>query len=1106
MVNSSFLIGANGAYSPPCLFIPSKVQSIDIPHVYGFQESVLSNVEQGFRILQARHSLTTLTRGTEAMLLILAGLLGISQPISAADGKFVNLSTRALVETGDEVTIGGFIIEDGARQVLIQARGPELVNDGVSNALADPVLTVTNTTDGDNPIELMVNDNWEDSQGQWVTDLWGGNPNLTEGSLSSAAILTLAPGNYTAKVEGKDGATGVALVEVYGIDAVGFDGKFVNLSTRALVETGDEVMIGGFIIEDDARLVLIQARGPELVNDGVSNALADPVLTVTNTTDGNNPIELMVNDNWEDSQGQLVSDLWGGNPNLTEGSLSSAAILTLAPGNYTAKVEGKDGATGVALVEVYGIDPPADRETLRALYHATDGANWIDQTNWLSDLSLDRWHGVSVDDLGRVTSLDLSTNGLSGSIPAELADLANLGHLYLDNNNLSGPIPIELADLPLERFLYFNTGLCVPEDIQFQEWLTSISDHGGTGTSCASGDILVALYNATGGPNWTNNTNWATNASVEEWHGVVTDAFGAVTHLQLNNNNLSGPVAAQLGNLSKLQELDLSENQLSGPIPVQLGNLDNLAQLQLDHNNLSGSIPPELGRLVNLIQLDLGYNDLSGSIPAELGRLVNLGHLYLNNNNLSGSIPSELGDLTNLIRLDLGDNPLLSGPLPLSLANLPLEQFFYSSTGLCFPAAVEFQEWLTSIPNHDGTERICETRDILVALYNATGGPEWMGIDTRNWLSDRPLELWDGVFTNAAGAVTRLQLNSNNLTGEIPHHLGNLVDLTDLWLYQNNLSGPIPPELGRLTKLHHLYLFSNNLSGTIPVQLGNLANLVQFQLADNELSGPIPPELGNLGNLLHLGLGYNDLSGPIPPELSNLANLESLVLHTNELSGPIPPELGRLSNLESLVLHTNELSGSIPAQLSNLVSLQLLNLSKNQLSGTIPTQLRNLPSLGGLFLSENQLSGTIPHQFGNLSNLQTLLLDNNNLSGPIPPDLGNLVELYRFDLHDNNLSGSIPAQLGSLSNLRFLYLNNNNLSGPIPPELSNLGVLLRLDLGDNPLLSGPLPLSFANLSLEQFFYNNTGLCVPEDETLRAWLAAIPNHNGTGVDCGAVALE
>ena len=129
-------------------------------------------------------------------------------------------------------------------------------------------------------------------------------------------------------------------------------GKFINISTRAMVGTGDNVMIGGFIIGDDLQQVLVQAVGPELADRGVAGALADPVLTVT-AADGT---VLMMNDNWEDSQGQLVTDLWGGSPNLAAGSASSAAVLTLETGNYTAKVEGKDGTTGVALVEVYQID------------------------------------------------------------------------------------------------------------------------------------------------------------------------------------------------------------------------------------------------------------------------------------------------------------------------------------------------------------------------------------------------------------------------------------------------------------------------------------------------------------------------------------------------------------------------------------------------------------------------------------------------------------------------------------------------------------------------------------------------------------------------------
>lgn len=126
----------------------------------------------------------------------------------------VNISTRGVVGTGDEVMIGGFIIRNGPKRVLVQAQGPELANANIANALDDPVLTVIDS----GGMELMMNDNWEDSQGQDEIDAWGGNPNLAAGSASAAAILSLGPGNYTAIVSGKDGTTGVALVEVYDLD------------------------------------------------------------------------------------------------------------------------------------------------------------------------------------------------------------------------------------------------------------------------------------------------------------------------------------------------------------------------------------------------------------------------------------------------------------------------------------------------------------------------------------------------------------------------------------------------------------------------------------------------------------------------------------------------------------------------------------------------------------------------------------------------------------------------------------------------------------------------------------------------------------------------
>ena len=169
-------------------------------------------------ILSTIHSSLSTGRHAAAMLAVLSGLLGVSQPMAGAEGEFVNLSTRAYVETGDKVTIGGFIIEGEARKVVIHAIGPELANRGVSDALADPVLRVIDTTDPANFRELMVNDNWNDSQGQELSDIWGSALPFTADSKSSAAVLTLEPGNYTAIVEGKDGTSGIALVEVWKIN------------------------------------------------------------------------------------------------------------------------------------------------------------------------------------------------------------------------------------------------------------------------------------------------------------------------------------------------------------------------------------------------------------------------------------------------------------------------------------------------------------------------------------------------------------------------------------------------------------------------------------------------------------------------------------------------------------------------------------------------------------------------------------------------------------------------------------------------------------------------------------------------------------------------
>ena len=136
-------------------------------------------------------------------------------------------------------------------------------------------------------------------------------------------------------------------------------------------------------------------------------------------------------------------------------------------------------------------------------------------------------------------------------------------------------------------------------------------------------------------------------------------------------------------------------------------------------------------------------------------------------------------------------------------------------------------------------------RDALMALYNATDGPNW--INSTNWNTAEPVADWYGV--NAGDHVIMIALYANNLTGTLPAELGVLTDLTFLGLDENQLTGSIPPELGNLTNLLHLNLTINQLTGNLPIELGNLTNLQELHLSNNQFTGTIPSELGNLSNL-----------------------------------------------------------------------------------------------------------------------------------------------------------------------------------------------------------------------------------------------------------------
>ena len=214
--------------------------------------------------------------------------------------------------------------------------------------------------------------------------------------------------------------------------------------------------------------------------------------------------------------------------------------------------------------------------------------------------------------------------------------------------------------------------------------------HAEGGSVASDREALVALYHATDGPNWTDSTNWLSDAPIGTWYGVTTDADGRVDRLGLFGNQLTGEIPRELGNLANLKWLSLDGNELTGEIPGQLGNLTNLTILYLERNQLTGEIPRELGDLANLEWLILGGNELTGEIPGELGNLTNLTVLYLDRNQLTGEIPQELGSLAKLLQLGLWDNQL-SGEVPRefrSLSNLTWLRLGGNELTGCIPEGV----------------------------------------------------------------------------------------------------------------------------------------------------------------------------------------------------------------------------------------------------------------------------------------------------------------------------------------------------------------------------------------------------------------------------------
>lgn len=299
----------------------------------------------------------TLRSGLTYLTLLGANLNEIENDFVGVPDRLANISCRTVAGSGDRALIAGFVVQGShEKTVLVRAAGPALAAFGVSGVIPDPQLVVRDSTGA----TVATNDNWSSAADAEeiarASSQIGAFPFQSSG-LDAACLVNLRPGNYTVEVSGREGASGVALVETYDLSAKANEARLVNLSTRAWVGAGDEVLISGLVVDGGApKRLLIRGVGPTLGTFGVQGAISNPKLQLYQ---GSRLIA--VNDDWDDrwdaAPGRIATAAAGsvGAFSLPAGSQDSALVVTLHPGNYSVVMSGVDGSTGTGLIEVYEI-------------------------------------------------------------------------------------------------------------------------------------------------------------------------------------------------------------------------------------------------------------------------------------------------------------------------------------------------------------------------------------------------------------------------------------------------------------------------------------------------------------------------------------------------------------------------------------------------------------------------------------------------------------------------------------------------------------------------------------------------------------------------------
>ena len=622
--------------------------------------------------------------------------------------------------------------------------------------------------------------------------------------------------------------------------------------------------------------------------------------------------------------------------------------------------------------------------------------------------------------------------------------------------------------------------------------------------------VLVELFAATGGDDWTTRTGWEDPSASDfcTWHGVscVSETVRSVKYLHLNNNNMLGNLPESIYSLPNLITLDVTHNSdltmtfigienarsleglhISTTIVLNLDNLDRassrLVELHMsDVGGLEGKqLPSTLFSMTNLRELTLDYNRAHGPLPAELGKLSKLIALSVANNDLSGTLPDAVSLLTDLSILRLSTNHF-SGTLPVHFSKMTTLTVLDLSNQWSNGVDDDFNEIglsgftgpLPSLASFSQLRRL----DLGVNSFHGTIPDDFLaGVDGAN------------LFEFA-------DISENFLTGTVPSGVSKL---HDVYMQDNEITGiddlvcsSLPAD--KLTFGCDAVLcapgFYNQIgrqaSADKPCQPCNKAGGAPFYgstsctaNANAQTSAPVEaPSVGPIPTThvrQALKLLYSSCNGADWASKNHWnddsvheclwdgvrcsadSHVVGISLRSNNLWGTFPSKaiFEAIPTLESLVLDGNMMTFTFEG-IEMAHNLTTLDLTHTELDSVAGVELA--PRLRSFYLASNNLKGHFPTELLQLSSLQRLGAAFNSLSGEIPTGLHSLTDLEFVSLHDNDFTGSIPSQLSELKKVFFLLLQSNRLTGTIPPSLGTLSNARFLDFSnqDGNGLTGPL--------------------------------------------------